>query len=137
MEEFCGKVDFCLPREYSSGMKGERILIADDQSVVIEGVKSTLAAFGQEAGHKIVGEAHSKEEVEELLKGGLKPTLALVDGKFIKFGDGEEVAKVVRALSPETYIVSFSSDPYKWGDTHCNKLISGRDLVNFLTSIQH
>ncbi len=118
-------------------MKNERILVADDQSVVRQGIERTIEAFGEEDGHQIVGQAESVEEVEELLKGGLRPTTALVDGKFPNRGDGERAAKIIEELSPETTIIAFSSDPQNYGHTQWNKHMSGSDLVKALTNLKH
>ncbi len=118
-------------------MKNERILIADDQSVVRQGVERVIETFGEEDGHRIVGSAESVSEVESLLKGGLRPTVALVDGKFPNRGDGEKAAEIIRRLSPSTVIVAFSSDPQSYGDTQWNKHQSSQDLIDSLTNLQH
>ncbi len=118
-------------------MKGERILVADDQETYRESLCMVIKLFGEEDGHQIVGEAASKEEVEALLKGGLRPSIALVDGKFPEYGDGERAASVIRKLSPETFIISLSSDLQTWGDKNMVKNFAGKDLVEFLTNLQH
>ena len=118
-------------------MKNERVLVADDQDTVQQGIKSILEAFGPEDGHKIVGQASSVSEVEELLNGGLRPTVALVDGNFPNRGDGKKAAEIIRRLSPETKIIAFSTDPQDYGDEQWNKHMSGRELTVMLTNLQH
>lgn len=118
-------------------MKKERILVVDDQNIVQQGIKSILEAFGREDGHKIVGQALSVSEVEELLKSGLRPTIALVDGNFPNRGDGNKAAEIIRRLSPETKIIAFSTDPQDYGDEQWNKHMSGRELIVMLTNLQY
>lgn len=118
-------------------MKNERILVADDQSVVRQGIEGIIEVFGGEDGHQIVGQAESVEEVEELLKGGLRPTTVLVDGNFPNRGDGEKAAKIIQELSPETTIIAFSSDPQNYGHDQWNKHMSGKELVKALTNLKH
>lgn len=118
-------------------MKNERILIADDQSIVRQGVESVVETFGEEDGHRIVGSAESVSEVESLMRRGLRPTVALVDGKFPNRGDGEKAAEIIRRFSPNTVIVAFSTDPQNYGDLQWNKHQSARDLIESLTNLQH
>lgn len=118
-------------------MKNERILIADDNERVRQMICMIINRFGENDGHKIVGEAASKEEVEALLKKGLKPSVALVDGKFPDYGDGEKAAAIIRKLSPETFIVSLSSDLQNWGDENWVKNYGATELVEALTKLQH
>lgn len=118
-------------------MKNERILIADDQYVVREGVTSIIESFGKADGHSVVGEAASVAEVESLLENGLKPTVALVDGRFPSKGDGARAAEIIEELSPETVIIAFSSDPQDYGQDQWDKLSSPTELVRNLTNLKH
>jgi CheY-like chemotaxis protein len=118
-------------------MKGERILVADDRANAREALSTVINIFGSKDGHKIVGEACSKEEVEALLNGGLKPSVAFVDGNFPEPGDGQEAAGIIRKLSPETFIISLSSEPQKWGDENWVKNFTGEEFVEALTELQH
>lgn len=118
-------------------MKNERILIADDNADIKKILSDVVEAFGDEDGHKVVGEASSKEEVEVILKGGLRPSIALIDGKFPNYGDGEQAAAIIRKLSPETFIISLSSDLQKWGDENWVKNYGAKELVEALTKLQH
>lgn len=118
-------------------MKKERVLVVDDQGIVQQGIKNILETFGKEDGHKIVGQALSVSEVEELLNGGLRPTMALVDSNFPNRGDGKMAAEIIRRLSPETKIIAFSTDPQDYGDEQWNKHMSGHELATMLTKLQH
>jgi DNA-binding NarL/FixJ family response regulator len=118
-------------------MKNERILIADDNTNIRNSLTDVIEFFGEEDGHKIVGEAASKEEVEALLNGGLRPTVAFVDGNFPNTGDGEKAAEMIRKISPKTFIISFSLDRQKWGDQSWDKNMSGKDIVEKLTKLEH
>lgn len=113
----------------------ERILLADDMEVLREGIKATFEVY-EEGGHVVIGEAGSVEEVEALLDSGLKPTLAIVDGNMPNRGDGERAAELIRQRSPETKIISFSSDPQTWGDENWAKgSLRGKKLIDKVTNI--
>jgi CheY-like chemotaxis protein len=118
-------------------VENERILVADDDKTYRRSLSMVIKVFGEEDSHKVVGEASSKEEVEAILKGGLRPSIALVDGKFPSYGDGEEAAAIIRKLSPETFIISLSSDLQTWGDENLVKNLSAKELVELITKLQH
>jgi DNA-binding NarL/FixJ family response regulator len=119
-------------------MKNERILHADDQAIAHEGFKAIIESFGSKDGQKIVGSAFSVEEVEKLMAEGLRPTAAFIDNSLPKRGDGERAAAIVRKFSPETVIVSLSSDDQvKWGDYNIPKLFSSSDLAEFILNLKH
>jgi DNA-binding NarL/FixJ family response regulator len=118
-------------------MKGERIFVADDQQIVIDGLKAGIEVFGEMDGHKIIGSANSVSEVEKLIKEGLKPSVALVDNRFPEWGDGERAAKIIKEISPEIVVVAFSSDHVTWGDYWWHKHEGIRELVKKLTELQH
>lgn len=118
-------------------MKNERILIADDNVDIRKSLTSVIEAFGDEDGHKVVGEAASKEEVKALLNEGLRPTVAFIDGNFPNYGDGEKAAEMIRKISPETFIISFSLDWQKWGDQSWDKGMGGKDVIEKLTKLEH
>jgi DNA-binding NarL/FixJ family response regulator len=117
----------------------EQLLIADDSPGVIEGLTEIFEHSPD--GHSIVGAATSVEEVKELMEGGLKPTVALVDNQFPYKGAGEEAARIIRQHSPETFVISFSNDPgLKWGDDSWNKawgMENEKSLVAEVTKLQH
>ncbi|OGM29770.1 hypothetical protein A2630_01345 [Candidatus Woesebacteria bacterium RIFCSPHIGHO2_01_FULL_44_10] len=96
----------------------ERILWADDMIFLHEGA---LFEFVEEDGHEIVGKAKSVEEVDQLLDEGINPTVAIVDANMPSKGDGEKAAAIIRERSPETKIVSFSSQRQTWGDENWTK----------------
>jgi len=118
-------------------MKNERILIADDNADIRKSLTNVIEAFGDEDGHKKVGEASSREEVEALLNEGLRPTVALVDGNFPKPGDGKKAAEIIRKISPKTFIISLAFDKQTWGDKNFEKNIVPKDLMDVLTNLEH
>src|SRR3990170_4292555 len=99
----------------------ERILLADDSPLTRYVIKETIEVWGQESGHEIVGEAASEEEVACLLEDGLRPTVAIIDARMPNKGDGERVAALIRKKSPQTKIVSFSTNLQTWGDENWEK----------------
>lgn len=121
-----------------SFMKNERLLLVDDQSIVLEGLQSSIELFGRQDGHVIVGKAKSLEEVTELLNQGIRPSVAIVDNNFYGERIGSIIAEKIREISPETKIISFSSDwGLTWGDENWNKHLYGKDLIKALTDLQH
>lgn len=119
-------------------MKNERLLIADDKYITLITLSRGIEYFGKEDGHIVVGKASSVDEVRSLIEGGLRPTVAIVDHRFPYIGAGEEASEIIRKLSPETKIVSFSSDSeLKWGDENWNKEMDPKQLVDALTNLQH
>ena len=118
-------------------MKNEQILIADDKESHLKQLLIGIPVISED-GHVVVGTASSVEEVKKLIEDGLKPTIALVDHRFPGVGDGQKAADIIRKFSPETIIVSFSSDPdLRWGDDNWHKGISIAELVKALTNLQH
>lgn len=116
---------------------GERILHADDMLIARVGFANLIETMEKD-GHKIVGSAASLREVGELLEKGLRPTVAFVDGSFPMRGDGEKAARLIREKSPETIIVSLSSeDDQAWGDYNLLKLLTRDQLATFLLELQH
>jgi len=119
-------------------MKNERVLHADDSLMIRESMEETFESYGAEDGHKLVGSAFSVKEVERLLKAGLKPTVAIIDHRFPNEGDGERAAGIIRELSPETIIVSLSTDEgLTWGDYNLLKNYKSDKFVKFLTDLKH
>jgi len=119
-------------------MKGERILVADDSSIAREGLQRIMESWGSDDDHQIIGSASSVEEVRNLLEGGLRPSVAIIDHKMPNVGDGERAAKIVRKLSPQTTIVSMSSDDgVTWGDYNLQKQYRAKEIVDFLTGLKH
>jgi len=119
-------------------MKKELLLVADDSPISLESITRGIALFGKGDGHQVIGAAHSVEEVETLVKGGLRPTVALVDHKFPTAVDGERAAEIIKQHSPQTIIISFSTDSgLSWGDHNWTKLMGNQELVDALTKLQH
>ena len=119
-------------------MKNEKILHADDSFIARDGFKSLIEAYGSEDEHELIGQAASKEEVEQLIEEGLQPTVAFIDNKMPHEGDGEKAAQIIRKLSPETIIISLSADTdVTFGDHNLTKKMAGQELIDFITSIKH
>ncbi len=118
-------------------MKGERILVADDDVDYLESFVGLLKIVGEKDGHTVVGSATSIAEVEELLKNGLKPTVVFMDNRFPDVGDGERAAGIIRQLSPSTIIVGNSSDDVKWADYDWGKLLGWEDRLERLNNLEH
>jgi DNA-binding NarL/FixJ family response regulator len=116
----------------------ERILLADDMLIVLETAFEMIQLFGEKDGHVIVGKAQSVEEVKKLLEEGLRPTVALVDNSFPLKGDGQRAAEIIRKISPETKVISFSMDTgLTWGDENWYKGMGSKEVVQALTNLQH
>lgn len=108
----------------------ERILLADDSLATRKAIRWTIEVFGEENGHEIVGEAASIEEVARLLESGLRPTVAIIDANMPNRGDGERASALIRQKSPQTKIVSLSTDLQTWGDENWVKgNLTGKKLV--------
>lgn len=119
-------------------MKNERIFLVDNMEMALDGFAKGIELFGDEDGHKVIGKASSVKEVETLMKTGIKPTVALVDHRFPMIGDGQRAAEIIKQHSPETFIISFSSDTgLTWGQENWYKAIRLADLVKALTDLQH
>ena len=117
-------------------MKNERVLIADDMEIALESVSKGIELFGE--GHRVGGTADSVEEGRALIEGGLRPTVALVNRQFPMKGDGQRAAAIIKELSPETKIISCSSDSgLEWGEENWYKGMSLQELVHALTNLQH
>lgn len=73
-----------------------------------------------------------------MVEGGIRPTVALVDNKFPDYGDGEKAKNIIKKLSPDTIVISFSSnDGLTWGDENWPKLMPAKELVQKLTELDH
>jgi CheY-like chemotaxis protein len=119
-------------------MKNERILLVDDQKINTQTLQDYLPAYNPEDGHLIVGVANSLDELSKLMQSGLNPSLAIVDNRMPKDGDGQKAAKIIRQHSPDTLIASYSSDDnITWGDFNFKKGMKLADLASAITAIEH
>lgn len=118
-------------------MRGEKILHGDDQAISRDGFKRVIERYGSDDGQELIGSASSVEEIEELLKQGLRPTVAVLDNKFPHDGDGERAAGLVRKYSPETIVVSLCTDDVGWADYHISKEWSPSEVTRFLLNLKH
>lgn len=117
-------------------MENERILIVEDNKWARMGIKAAVESSG--AGHRVIGEAASLEEVERLIDSGINPTVSIVDGRLTGGDDdGQKVAELIREKLPETIIIALSSEPQTYGDYQWVKDGSSEKLANNLTNLKH
>jgi serine/threonine-protein kinase PknK len=92
--------------EESEDPAGARVVIADDDFLVREGVASLL----QRAGFEIVGQAGDADRLLTLVR-GLNPDLAIVDIRMppTHSTEGLEAARTIRAELPEIAILVLSA----------------------------
>ncbi len=81
-------------------MKKIRILIADDHSVVREGLRALLSRVADFA---VVGEASDGEEVVRLV-GERQPNVVIIDISMPKL-NGVEATRRIKAIAPETGVL--------------------------------
>lgn len=119
-------------------MRGERILHADDSQIARDGMHMLCETFGAQGEHELLPQASSVEQVENMMKGGLKPTIAILDNNMPNENDGETAASVIRQYSPKTVIISLSSNTsVTFGDHNLTKNIRGKELFDFITNLKH
>lgn len=91
------------------------VLVVDDSEEVRILVKKLLGRLELR-----ILEASSKEELQNLiplLKKLEKPPIVILDASFPNFGDGKEMAGVLRAKFPGVIIISHSGqEGHTWGD---------------------
>jgi DNA-binding NarL/FixJ family response regulator len=89
-----------------SRAKGARVVLADDDVLLREGLASLLERFGFE----IVGQAETSAQLLELVR-EQAPDLAIVDIRMPPTHslEGLEAARVIRAEAPETAILVLSA----------------------------
>lgn len=112
-------------------MEHEKVLIMDDNDVT----RGLLVEFIQSDGrHDVVGESNSIEKTKELIKQGVKPTVAILDNSC----RGKDAAEIIRKSNPDVVIASYSaSDDITWGDVNWCKKEGLIKLPQKLTDLQH
>ena len=119
-------------------MKNEKILYANDTDIAIEGMTAVIEKYGAKDGHQIIATARSKEEVEELFKEGLNPTVFIFDPSFPYLYDGADTVKMVRKLSPATKIITISEfEGIDIGDVNLVASVSSETLIEILNKLKH
>lgn len=91
-------------------MSAIRILLADDQTIIREGIRSLLASHGDLT---VVGEAGDGEAAVALAH-KLKPDVVLMDIRMPKM-DGVEATRLIKGDLPETVVIvltTFDDDEY-------------------------
>lgn len=91
------------PEKTNENLPHVRILVADDQQVVLEGIKKILASF---QGFEIVGEARDGKQALELVR-DLEPDILVIEVSMPVI-NGIEVAKAVREQCPGTRVIFFT-----------------------------
>jgi DNA-binding NarL/FixJ family response regulator len=94
------------PEQENEAPSGARIVVADDDVLLREGLTSLL----ERAGYDVVGQAGSASELLKLVREH-KPDLAIVDIRMppTNTTEGLEAAAVIRDESPETAILLLSA----------------------------
>lgn len=91
-------------------MSAIRILLADDQTIIREGIRSLLTSHGDLT---VVGEAGDGEAAVALAH-KLKPDVVLMDIRMPKM-DGVEATRLIKGELPETVVIvltTFDDDEY-------------------------
>jgi DNA-binding NtrC family response regulator len=111
--------------------EGEKLFLIDDDTRIRQLLAQILGR-----GHKVVAEAVSFWAVKEAIEAGLpeEPTIAIVDDKMPKEGDGKLVADFLRVKFPKIKIVSFSGDLQSYGDINLKKSVSPLKLIDAIAS---
>ncbi len=109
----------------------ERILVADDQEVVHQGLRNVFELDG----HEVVADAYSAEDVKAIVDSPTDFSVACVDGKMPNAGDGARAASYIRAQRPDVKIVSMSVDKQSFGDVDLPKGFRARQLLDIIKSL--
>jgi len=119
-------------------MKGERILVADDDDSSLSRIVMVIDRMGEGADLLVIATATNVEEVQGLVEGGLRPTLAIVDNRFPREGDGNRAKEIIKKYSPKTKVASFSTDKnVGWGDENWLKELSPSEIIQKIVELQH
>ena len=84
------------------------VLIVEDEALLAMDIEAMV----EDAGHKVIGEAASLDEVEHL-SGSLCPDLAFVDIQLAKGSSGLDVCAVIRERWAGTVVVFVTANPLK------------------------
>lgn len=84
------------------------ILIVEDEALLAMDIESMV----EDVGHRVVGEAASLYDVEEL-GDALHPDLAFVDIQLARDTSGLDVARLIRRRWPAAFIVFVTANPKK------------------------
>lgn len=104
--------------------QNEKILLADDQSIVHEGITPILERDGHSVLH-----AYSIADVQRIADNlDNEITLALIDNRFPKNGDGERAATYVRNKRSNVKVVAFTNDDVPWAKLRIEKGQSGAEI---------
>jgi DNA-binding NtrC family response regulator len=110
----------------------ESIFLVDDTPSYVDFLQTLLKLFG----HKVVLTAGSAVEVETLL-GQEQPdfTVAIVDNRMPRDGDGKKAAQLIREKYPEVKIVSLAVELQNWGDINLSKKQDSFGILDAITKI--
>ena len=85
-----------------------RVLIVEDEALLAMDIEAMV----EDAGHRVIGEAASLGEVEDL-PGSLRPDLAFVDIQLARGTSGLDVCAVIRKRWANTIVVFVTANPLK------------------------
>ena len=118
-------------------MKNERILNVGPYKVGRDGLKRVVEANSKKDGHVVIASAGSLERIKSLARLGLKPTMAVIQD-YSSIDNTAAIAKNVKELFPNVAIVTLALDQkIEEADLQIDILKSGREIVDFLTNLQH
>jgi DNA-binding NarL/FixJ family response regulator len=110
----------------------ERILLVDDHEMTLEMLKRSLESRGFE----IIATAKSVESVIALLENGQTGiTLAIIDNRMPKDGDGEKAAALIRKAVPGVKIISHAMWMQEWGDINLEKGATLKEIAEVIKSL--
>lgn len=119
-------------------MENEQIIHVADL-VQRDGFARLIESFGAKDGHKIVAALRSAEDVDWLIdrRVEIEPTVAVI-GDFSDNRDAEAAADRIRKAFPKILVVAILSDEKpSWADYNIGWQVPAKELVNFLTELQH
>ncbi len=84
------------------------ILIVEDEALLAMDIEAMV----EDAGHKVIGEAASLDEVQDM-PGSLNPDLAFVDIQLARGTSGLDVCAVIRERWADAIVVFVTANPLK------------------------
>jgi len=133
----CGeKFDFERFRLYSSGMRGERLVLVDTDPMVLQRFPAAVAVFGEKEGHRVIAEVATLDELFKIFERQLKPTVVVMENIFRTDEEASLAVAEIKKRLPRARVISFSHMEQNWADMHWVKHISPKEIAENLTNIQ-